>query len=56
MQKEVPLASIGLPTYNRAHSLRKAIESALGQSYENIELVISDNGSKDETEKFVGNI
>src|SRR2546422_495342 len=45
-----PLVSIGLPTYNRALTLRRAIESALTQDYPNIELVISDNASTDETE------
>ena len=44
------LVSIGLPTYNRAEMLRKAIASALAQSHRNIELVISDNASTDETE------
>jgi len=44
------LVSIGLPTYNRAATLRRAIESALNQDYQNIELLISDNGSADETE------
>lgn len=45
-----PLVSIGLPTYNRASSLRRAIASALAQDYRNIELIISDNASMDETQ------
>ncbi len=45
-----PFISIGLPTYNRAATLGRAIESALNQDYENFELVISDNASTDETE------
>jgi glycosyltransferase involved in cell wall biosynthesis len=45
-----PLVSIGLPTYNRAATLGRAIESALDQDYQNIELLISDNASTDETE------
>lgn len=44
------LVSVGLPTYNRAASLRRAIESVLVQDYQNIELLISDNASTDETE------
>lgn len=47
-----PLVSIGLPTYNRLASLKRAVESALAQDYRNIELVISDNASTDETESF----
>ena len=45
-----PLVSIGLPTYNRGALLRRAIESVLAQDYPNLELVISDNASTDETE------
>lgn len=45
-----PLVSIGLPTYNRAATLGRAIESALNQDYQNIQLLISDNASTDETE------
>ncbi len=44
-----PLVTIGLPTYNRAPSLLHAISSALAQTYRNLELVISDNASTDET-------
>jgi glycosyltransferase involved in cell wall biosynthesis len=46
------LVSIGLPTFNRASSLRKAIESVLNQDYKNIELVISDNASSDQTQEL----
>jgi glycosyltransferase involved in cell wall biosynthesis len=47
-----PLVSIGLPTYNRLATLRRAIESALAQDYQNFELVISDNASTDGTEDY----
>jgi glycosyl transferase family 2 len=45
-----PLVSVGLPTYNRAAQLKRAIESVLSQDYANLELIISDNRSTDETE------
>lgn len=49
-----PLVTIGIPTYNRARSfLREALESALAQTYPNIEIVVSDNGSTDGTETVV---
>lgn len=48
--EEKPLVSIGIPTYNRAASLRRAIESALAQDYVNLEVVISYNASTDETQ------
>src|SRR5713226_3275180 len=47
---EQSLVSIGLPTHNRSASLRRAIASALAQDYRPIELIVSDNGSTDETE------
>ena len=46
-----PLVTIGIPTYNRAAMLRRAIESALGQDYSNIEVIISNNASTDETQE-----
>ena len=45
-----PLVSIGIPAYNREKLIVRAIESALGQDYRNIELIISDNASTDGTE------
>jgi glycosyltransferase involved in cell wall biosynthesis len=47
-----PLVSVGLPTYNRSSDLRQAVESVLGQDYSNLEIVISDNGSTDETQRL----
>lgn len=49
-----PLISIGIPTYNRADSyLRETLESALCQTYRNVEIVVSDNGSTDDTRALV---
>lgn len=48
-----PLVSILIPTYNRANLLKRSIQSALNQTYENIEIVISDNNSDDNTDKIV---
>lgn len=45
--------SIVLPTYNRAKFLRKSIDSCLGQTYGDIELIIVDDGSTDETSEIV---
>lgn len=44
-----PRVSIGMPVYNGAHFLREVLESLLGQSYADFELIISDNASTDET-------
>ncbi len=48
----LPLVSVGLPTYNRASSLRRAIQSVLSQDYPHIELIVSDNASTDLTESI----
>ncbi len=45
----IPEISIILPTYNRAKHLPKAIESVINQTFEDWELIIIDDGSKDDT-------
>ncbi len=50
MSQSHPLVTIGIPTYNRATLLKRAIASALNQDYQNIEVIVSDNGSTDDTE------
>jgi glycosyltransferase involved in cell wall biosynthesis len=46
-----PLVSIALPVYNGAQTLAPVIESVLAQTHSNLELVISDNASTDDTEE-----
>jgi glycosyltransferase involved in cell wall biosynthesis len=48
-----PNVSIVLPTYNRAATLGRAVESVLTQSYSDFELIIVDDGSSDETKAVV---
>lgn len=45
----MPLVSVGMPVYNGAKTLRRAMDSILGQDYSNFEFIISDNASTDET-------
>ncbi|MPZ64365.1 MAG: glycosyltransferase [Pseudonocardiaceae bacterium] len=45
----VPRLSIGLPVYNGEQYLAEALDALLGQSYEDFELIISDNASTDGT-------
>lgn len=47
------LVSVCIPTYNGASYLRKTLESILGQTYRNIEIIINDDGSTDQTENIV---
>ena len=38
-----------IPTYNRAHCLRRAVDSVLGQTFSDFELIVVDDGSTDGT-------
>jgi glycosyltransferase involved in cell wall biosynthesis len=44
-----PLVSVGMPVYNEVRFIAAAIGSLLEQTYSNLELIISDNGSTDGT-------
>ncbi len=44
-----PLVSVIIPTYNRAGFVVRAIESAFAQAYRNIEIIVVDDGSTDDT-------
>lgn len=50
-----PLVSIIIPTYNRSQYLKKAINSVLKQTYENIEVLIIDDNSYDDTISIIKN-
>lgn len=50
------LVSVVLPTYNRATTLPRAVGSVLTQSYTNLELIVVDDGSTDETQKILASI
>jgi len=44
-----PLVSIGIPLYNESAYVKRTVDSALAQSYRNIEIIVSDNCSTDNT-------
>ncbi|HVZ61690.1 MAG TPA: glycosyltransferase [Terriglobales bacterium] len=44
-----PLVSAVIPTYNRANLVCEAVESVLQQSYRNMEVIVVDDGSTDDT-------
>lgn len=47
------LVTIGLLTYNRASLLPRAIDSAINQTYKNLEIIVSDDNSSDDTYNVV---
>ena len=49
MMNAVPRLTIGLPVYNGEKYLAESLDALLGQSYEDFELIISDNASTDGT-------
>ncbi|MBD0286751.1 MAG: glycosyltransferase family 2 protein [Flavisolibacter sp.] len=55
MQSDLPLVTIGIPTFNQDAYLASAIESALLQDYPNLEIVIADDCSSDNTRGVIEN-
>lgn len=51
--KQLPLTSIIIPTYNDGKVVSDAIDSSLNQTYENIEIIVVDDGSNDGTEHLL---
>lgn len=53
MNKVAPYFSVCIPTYNRGPMLKKAIESVLAQSFNDYEIIVSDDASLGDIEEIV---
>lgn len=53
---DIPLISVIIPTYNRASLIKRSAQSVLNQTYKNLELIIVDDGSTDNTEEVINSI
>lgn len=51
--KNYPYISIVVPSYNQGHFIGKTLESIVSQDYPNMELIIVDGGSSDETVEII---
>ena len=47
-----PLISVYIPTCNRRYLLERAVQSVVTQTYPNVEIIISDDQSDDDTQDF----
>lgn len=52
MDKNSPKVSVVIPTYNRPDLLRRAIESALNQTYSNVEIIVVDDHSDNDLDSL----
>ncbi len=53
LKSQSPQVTVVIPTYQRAHVLREAIDSVWAQTYQNIEIVVVDDGSTDGTREIL---
>ena len=53
---ESPLVSICIPTYNGEIYIKECLNSAINQTYSNIEIIISDDNSSDSTTAISKNL
>ncbi len=53
MVRQQRLVSVVIPTYNRGDTIKKSIDSVLAQIYKNLEVIVVDDGSTDNTQDVV---
>lgn len=55
-ERSLPYFSVFIPTYNRARVLPRALRSVAEQTFRDLELVVVDDGSSDETQAIVASV
>lgn len=53
MEKFTPIVTVIIPSYNREKYIRATIDSALSQTYKNLEVVVVDDGSTDRSREIL---
>lgn len=55
-EKKEELVSVVIPTYNRGYCIERAVRSVLQQTYQNLEVIVVDDGSTDNTSSVIESI
>src|SRR5579862_5553699 len=53
---QLSLVSVIMPTFNSARTVGRALRSVLSQTYQNFEIIIADDASKDETRQQIATV
>jgi glycosyltransferase involved in cell wall biosynthesis len=53
--QQMPLISVLIPTYNCGQFIKQAIDNVFAQQYENLEIIVVDDGSTDNTKEIIKN-
>ena len=53
MEEEFPLITIAIPVYNTEEFLENCLKSAIAQDYPNLEILVLNNGSTDNSQSII---